>query len=172
MKKVFSLFAVLLLIIAAGCKKQEITQDSLPQIPSSFTSDIQVTYGELEMTATVTKNEKNEFVIDFHTPEALSPLTVTYSGSVCSAEFDGLKFETDINRFPQTEMGALAVYAITDVIEGFNVQKTYSDGIITYKGTGERGSFTLTQDAESTALIEFKTEGANLHIVFSNFRIG
>jgi len=172
LKKVFSLFAVLLMIIAAGCKKQEITQDSLPSIPSSFSSDIHATYGNLEMTATVTKNEKNEFIIDFQTPEALSPLTVTYSGNICSAEFDGLKFETDINRFPQTEMGALAVYAITDIIEGYNVAKTYSDGIITYKGTGERGAFTLTQDAESTALIEFKTEGANLHILFSNFRIG
>lgn len=172
MKKVFSLFAVLLLIITAGCKKQEITQESLPQIPPSFSSDIHATYGELEMTATVTKNTKKEFTIDFHTPEALSPLTLTYSGDKCTAEFDGLKFETDINRFPQTEVGALTVYAISDIIEGYNVQQTYSDGIITYKGTGERGAFTLTQDAETAALIEFKTEGAKLHIVFSNFRTG
>ena len=172
MKKVFSLFAVLLLIITAGCKKQEITQDSLPQIPSSFSSDISVKYGKLEMTAEFTLNKDKSFTVDFRTPEALSPLLLTYSDDKCSAEFDGLKFETDINRFPQTEMGAIIVYAISDIISGYNVEKSYSDGIVTYKGTGERGAFTLTQDAETAALIEFITEGANLHIVFSNFRIG
>ena len=68
----------------------------------------------------------------------------------------------------ETEMGALLTHAIYDICEEIDVEKTYSNGIITYKGVGERGAFTLTQDAESTALIEFKTEGANLQVIFTN----
>ena len=121
------------------------------------------------MTAKITKNAAEDFVIDFLTPEALKPLSLTYKNGKCTVTYDGLLFETDINRFPQAEMGALLTNAISDITQNFEIQTMYSDGIWTYKGTGERGSFTLTQNAENGAFYEFRADGAQLHIVFSDF---
>lgn len=170
MKKVFSLLAALILIITAGCENQQKAQETPPPLPEKFSSDINVTYGDISMTAVFTRNSANEFTVDFVTPEALNPLSLYFKNGICTVDYDGLKFDADFNRFPQTETGALLINAISDAVQGFEIQKLYSDGIWTYKGTGERGTFTLTQDAESGALIEFRTDGAQLHIVFSNFK--
>lgn len=169
MKKAFSLLAVLLLTLAAGCEKQKDSQQVPPPIPSAFSSNINAAYGDIEMTAVFTQNAAEDFVIDFLTPEALSPLSLAYKSGICTVSYDGLTFETDLNRFPQTEMGALLTNAISDITQSFEIQTTYSDGIWTYKGTGERGTFTLTRDAETGAFLEFKAEGAKLHIIFSDF---
>lgn len=169
MKKAFSLLAVLMLILTAGCEKQSSMQKTPPPIPAAFTSDINISCGNIEMTAVFTQNAAEDFVIDFSTPQALSPLSLTYKNGACTVSYDGLIFEADLNRFPQTEIGALLTNAISDIAGGFEIQTMYSDGIWTYKGTGERGTFSLTQNAENGAFLEFKAEGAQLHIVFSNF---
>lgn len=169
MKKAFSVFAVLLIILTAGCEKQKISQESPPSPPSAFTSNIKAAYGDIEMTAVFTQNSAEDFIIDFLTPEALSPLSLEYKSGTCTVIYDGLKFESELNRFPQTEAGALLTDAISDAVQGFEIQTSYSEGIWTYKGTGERGTFALTRDAETGAWLEFKADGAKLHIIFSDF---
>lgn len=156
-------------MLTAGCEKQKISQETPPPPPAAFTSNIKATYGDIEMTALLTQNSAEDFVIDFLTPTALSPLSLEFKSGICTVIYDGLKFETDLNRFPQTELCALLTNAISDAVQGFEIQTTYSDGIWTYKGTGERGAFTLTRDAETGAWLEFKADGAKLHITFSDF---
>lgn len=159
------------MVIAAGCEKQPKATDSPPPIPESFSSDIKVEFGGISMTAVFERKSADEFTVDFVTPEALEPLSLYFKNGICTVDFDGLRFDTDFNRFPQTEAGSLLINAISDAAQGFEIQKLYSDGIWTYKGTSERGTFTLTQDTESGALIEFNADGAQLHTVFSNFKI-
>lgn len=159
-----------MLLLAAGCKRQENTQTAPPPAPTAFSSVIKAAYGDIEMTAELTQNAAEDFTIRFLTPEALSPLSLAYKNGVCTVTFDELSFETDLNRFPQTEMGTLLTHAISDAVQGMNVQTTYSDGIWTYKGTGERGAFSLTRDAETGAWLELHIDGAQLHIVFSDFQ--
>ena len=103
------------------------------------------------------------------TPEALSPLMLEYKNYSCTVTYNGLKFETDINRFPQTELCALLTQAISDAAQGFEIRTAFADGIWTYSGTGERGAFTLTRDAESGAWLDFTVDGASLQIKFSNY---
>lgn len=171
MKKAISLFAVLLLIVTAGCERQKSAQKTPPKLPDSFTSNINISYRNIGMTAKITQNAAEDFAIDFLTPEALKPLSLAYKNGKCTVTYDGLVFETDINRFPQAEMGALLTNAISDIAQNFEILAMYSDGIWTYKGTGERGSFILTQNAESGAFNEFRADGAQLHIVFSDFLV-
>ncbi len=169
MKKAFSVLAVLFFVLTAGCEKQKVYQKAPPPAPSSFSSNIKATYGEIEMTAAFTQNAAEDFVIDFFTPEALSPLSLEYKKELCTVTYNGLKFETDLNRFPQVEMGALLTHAISDAVQSFEIQTAYSEGVWSYKGTGERGAFTLTRDAETGAWLEFKADGAKLHIIFTDF---
>ncbi len=170
MKKAFSLFAVIILVLAAGCEKQSKNSRTPPPVPDSFTANLKAEYGDTQMTALLTQNTPEEFVIDFQTPEAIAPLTVEYKNGTCKVTYDSLSFETDLNRFPQTEIGALLVNALSDAVQGMNLQTAYADGIWTYTGTGERGVFRLTQKGDTGEWLEFTVDGANLKITFSEFK--
>lgn len=171
MKKAFSVFAALILIFAAGCENQKITETKTPPpLPEAFTANLKIVYGETAMTAAFTQKSFEEYEVKMLTPEILSPLILTYSNGVCTVTYDGLKFETDLNRFPQVSFGALLTESVANIREGIDVQTTYTDGIWTYKGTGERGVFVLTRDAETGAWLELSIEGAQLHVIFSEFK--
>ena len=170
MKKAFSLFAAILVILASGCEKQSKADISPPPAPTQFNSLVTITYGKTEMTAQLTQNNAEEFNIKFLTPDALAPLLLEYKDSLCKVTYNGLTFEADINRFPQTEAGALLTGALSDAVQGMNLQTTYNDGIWTYTGTGERGTFTLTRNGETGQWIDFNVSGADLKVVFSEFK--
>ncbi len=170
MKKAFSLFAAIFLIFAAGCEKQKSSAPTPPPAPTAFTSNLTAVYGDTEMTALLTQNAAEDFSLQFLTPEALAPLSVEYKNGACKVTYDGLMFETDLNRFPQTEIGALLVNALSDAVQGMNLQTSFADGIWTYTGTGERGTFTLTRNGETGEWLEFAADGANLKITFSDFK--
>ncbi len=171
MKKAFSLFAALFILLAAGCEKQTKQKSATPPpIPSAFTANLDVKFNNIEMTAVLTKNASDDYTVQMLTPEILSPLGLNYKDGVCEVTYDGLNFETDLNRFPQTEFGGLLTDALSDIEHGIDVEVTVSDGIATYKGNGERGIYTVTRNAETGELLDFSVEGAQLHAVFSEFK--
>lgn len=172
MKRAFSVFAAILIFIltAAGCKKQIIGEKTPPPPPEKFSATLEAVYGELTMTAELTQNSFDDFSIKMLTPEILSPLTVTYKEGNCKVIYDGLEFESDLTRFPQTEFGSLLTQAIADIKADIEITKTYNEGIWSYSGSSERGIFTMTRDAETGAWLELEIEGAPLHIVFTDFK--
>lgn len=170
MKKAFSVFAALLMLLAAGCEKQPSAKNQTPPpIPASFTAKLDVKFGDTSMTAALTKNAADDYTVQMLTPEIMSPLALTYKNGGCTVTYDGLKFETDLNRFPQSEFGGLLTSALSDIEQGIDVETMISDGIITYKGNGERGIYTVTRNAENGAWLELSIEGAQLHAVFSEY---
>lgn len=171
MKKAFSVFAALILIFAAGCENQKIAETKTPPpLPEAFTANLKIAYGGTAMTAAFAQNSFENYELKMLTPEILSPLTLAYNSGVCTVTYDGLKFETDLNRFPQVSFGTLLTESISNIKEGIDIQTTFSDGIWTYKGTGERGVFVLTRDAETGAWLELSIEAAPLHVIFSDFK--
>lgn len=172
MKRAFSVFAavIIFLLTAAGCEKQIIGEKTPPPPPESFSAKLEVVFGDITMAADFTQNSPEDFSIKMLTPEILSPLTVTYQSGVCKIIYDGLEFESDMTRFPQTEFGSLLTQAITDIKSDIEITKTYNEGIWSYSGSSERGIFTMTRDAETGAWLELEIEGAPLHIVFSDFK--
>ena len=169
MKKAISVFVALIMIFAAGCEKQKISETAPPAAPVSFSSKLEVSYGDTSMTAELNKLSENEFRLQILTPEILSPLSLYYKDESCTVTYDGLKFETDLNRFPQVSFGTLLTHTIADVETGIDIEKTYADGIWTYKGTSERGVFVLTQNAETGQWLELSIDSASLKVVFSDF---
>ncbi|MBQ4627189.1 MAG: hypothetical protein IJB45_08080 [Clostridia bacterium] len=173
MKKAFSVFAAaaIFLLTAAGCEKQIIGEKTPPPLPESFSATVEAVYGELTMTAEFTQNSFDDFSIKMISPEILSPLTVNYKEGFCKIIYDGLEFEADLSRFPQTEFGHLLTQAISDIKTDIEITKTYNEGIWSYSGSSERGIFTMTRNAETGAWLELEIEGAPLHVVFSDFNI-
>ncbi len=171
MKKAFSVFAALLLIFAAGCENQMQSKTETPlSLPETFSSNLKIVYGESAMTAAFRQISANESEIKMLSPEILTPLILHYKDGICTVTYDGLKFETDLNRFPQVSFGTLLINTLSDVKQGIDIQETYSDGIRTYKGTGDRGVFVFTVDSKTGAPLELSIEGAPLHVTFSDFK--
>lgn len=171
MKKAFSLFAALMIFLAAGCEKQSNPKSQTPPpLPSAFTANLDIKFDNIQMTAALTKNAADDYTVKLLTPEIMSPLTLNYIDGGCEVTYDGLKFETDLNRFPQSEFGGLLTAALSDIEHGIDVETMVSDGVITHKGNGERGIFTVKRNSETGELLELSIEGAQLHIVFSEYK--
>lgn len=159
------------ILTATGCEKQIIGEKTPPPMPEMFSANVEAVYDTTTVKARIVQKAFEEFSVNILSPEILTPLTVNFKNGVCSINYDGLEFNSDLSRFPQTEFGQLLFRAISDIKADIDISKTYSEGIWTYSGSTERGTFILTRDAESGAFIEFEIEGASLHIVFSDFTI-
>lgn len=171
MKKALCVLAAVFLIIAAGCEKQPAKENVPSPPPVSFTANLAVDFGGTPMTALLTQKSSEEHTIQMLSPEVMKPLTLSYTNGICTVTYDGLTFESDANRFPQAEFGHLLTQALSSIAQDIDIQKTYSEGIRTYKGTGDRGIFSLTRSEESGEWLEFTVEGAGLKVTFSQFSI-
>ena len=169
MKKAFSVFAALVLMLAAGCENTKNEQSVPPPTPSAFTSEIKVTYKDVDMTAVFSQISPQNFIVDFLNPKALEPLKLEYRSGKCTVFYNNLEFDVAPDRFPQAEICSLLTNALTDASENFELQTSFSNNTWTYKGIGERGIFSLARDAETGDWLEFRADGANLHITFSKF---
>ena len=170
MKRFLSLIAAAIMLFAAGCEKQPEAQKNNPSIPKSFSTNAEITFRDLYMTANLTVNEENGFVIRMLTPEVLSPLEITYKSGVCTASYDGIAFSVEPDRFPQAAFVHTAAQAFAYALADVELKKSVSDGIISYQGSTDSGVFVLTQDAQSGALRDLSIEGAQLHVIFKDFK--
>ncbi len=172
MKKALSVTVAVIIFIftAAGCEKQIIGEKTPPPLPESFSANVEAVYENTSIIALFKQKSADEFSVRILSPDILTPLTVEFKSGICTVNYDGLEFNSDLSRFPQTEFGKLLIHAISDIKVDIDISKTYSDGIWTYSGSSERGVFLLTRDAETGAFIEFEIEGAPLHIVFKDFK--
>lgn len=156
-------------MLAAGCEKQKADETTPPALTTSFTAKLDVTFGDTAMTAALTQTAAEKFEIQMLSPEIMKPLMLSYSFGKCTVTYEGLKFESDVSRFPQAEFGSLVTQALTDIGQDINIQKTYADGIWKFSGTGERGVFSLTVNGETGEFLELTVDGADLKAVFSEF---
>lgn len=157
-------------MLAAGCEKQSKNSSASPDIPSAFTANTEITFRDIYMTAQISKAADNELKIKMLTPEVLAPLEISCKGGVCTAAYDGISFSVETNRFPQIEFADIAAQAFEYAGADVELKKSVSDGIISYQGSTDSGVFILTQDKESGAWLDLSVEGAQLHIVFKDFK--
>ena len=169
MKKALPLIAALILMLACGCEKQSKTAVP-PPAPSSFTADLSVDFGGIQMTAKLTQKNFDEFKISMLSPEIMKDLTLYYSNGECTASYGGLEFKTEANRFPQAEFGGLLTQAISAIGQNIDIQKTFDGTVWKYKGLGNRGDFTLVQNKNNGEWISFAVESADLKVEFSNIQ--
>lgn len=170
MKKILSLLAAAIMLFAAGCEKPNDSPKNNPVIPKAFSSNAEITFRDLYMTANLTVTDKDGFVVRMLTPDVLSPLEIACKNGVCTASYDGIGFSVETNRFPQADFVRIAAQALAYALADVELKKSVSDGVISYQGSTDSGVFMLTQDAQSGALRDLSVEGAQLHVVFKEFK--
>ncbi len=171
MKRAFSFLAALVLLIAAGCEKQSPNSATPPPLPTSFSANLSADFCGTEMKAKLTQKSNEEYIIEMLSPDIMTPLKLTYNRGVCTVNYDGLEFESDSGRFPQSEFGALLTQALSYIGQNIDIQKTYDGTSWTYKGIGSRGEFSIKQNAENGEWINFNVQSADLTVIFSDFSL-
>ncbi len=170
MKKLCLISVLLIMMMSSGCTDNNTSQKQQKSPPSVYSSDIDVTFGDIKMSAVLTKHSPQKYEIDFSTPESINPLSLLYENGVCTVTYDGLTFESDINRFPHSEFGALLTRALDDIDNGSLTTVSDENGNIIYKGITDHGDFALIQDNETGLWKEFTVDGTALKVIFSNYK--
>lgn len=121
------------------------------------------------MKAELIKHPAQKYEINILEPEILNGMNLIYENGICKVTYDGLTFETDLKRFPQSEIGSMLSQALTDTDGGITTKTLSQDGTIIYKGITDYGDFILTQDSKTGLWKDFSVEGASLKITFSEY---
>ena len=170
MKKLCLVSVLMVLVLISGCSNKNITQTKIVSPPEKYSVNLDVAFRNIKMTALMTKLSPKKFEIQILSPEIMTPLSLLYENGVCTVTYDGLSFESDFNRFPQSEFAALLTRALNDVEAGIAVSQTAENGDIIFKGVTDCGEFELTQNSETGLWKEFSINGASLKIVFSEYK--
>ena len=169
MKKLFLLGIVLSVILFTGCQKKNDTPQNPVSPPSTFSANIDAVFGETEMKARLTKHSAEKYEMQVLSPEILSSLNFVYENGICTVTYDGLTFESDLKRFPQSEIGAILSQALTDADNEMITKSVSEDGTIIYKGITDYGDFILTLDGQTMLWKAFSVDGASLKVTFSEY---
>lgn len=169
MKKVFSLLAATLILLASGCEKQKTDSQKSASLPEAFVSQIEVKHGENLMIAEFSQTSFGNGTVRVTKPESLSPLEMTFTNEKCIVNFNSLEFETDYTRFPQAEYCAIIVQTLAYIGTGIDIEKTVENGKLCYRGSCEHGVFTLRQNNSNGKLEELIIESAELEVTFTKF---
>lgn len=169
MKRAFSLLAAIILILTAGCEKQSEKKAEETKVPEAFSSTLEISSGELSMTAKITQSSFGNGKIKMLSPKILEPLEMTFVDEKCEVAYDSLKFESNSDRFPQVKIGSVLIQILAYIGTGVDVEKTIENGIVRYSGSCEHGVFILSQNSDNGNLTEFTVENMDLHIKFKDF---
>lgn len=171
MKKLCFVLVLVFLSLASGCKNKNISDPKKTAPPSTYTANIDVSFKELKINGELTKHETNKYSIKILTPDIMKPLSITYENDICTVEYDGLEFESDVSRFPQSEFGALLTQALDDIDSETMTFSADENGDTVYKGITDYGDFRMIQDSKTGLWKEFYVDGASLKITFSDYKI-
>ena len=171
MKKFCFVFALIFLSLASGCRNQNGYEPKKSAPPSAYSVNIDVIFKELKITGELTKHSPKNYDIKILTPDIMKPLLISYKNNICTVTYDGLEFESDVSRFPQSEFGALLTRALDDIDAETMTSSADENGNTVYKGITDYGDFRMIQDSKTGLWKEFCVDGASLNITFSNYKI-
>ncbi len=169
MKKLCFLLVFLTVFIMSGCQKDISPPNESTTPPSFYSVNLDVTFRNTKITAKLTKHSPQKYELQMLSPEIMTPLKIIYENDICTVTYDGLTFETDMKRFPQSEFGGILINAFKDIDGGIISKTSAENGAVIYKGITDYGDFILTCDSETGLWSEFSVEGAELKILFKDY---
>ncbi len=166
MKRLLILCLALVLLLTA-CSKISATP---PVIPQSFETDLNVRFNESEITAHWTRDGLGTNTIEMLTPDTIKGLILKITGSTCTVTYEGLSFDMDLSRFPQTAFGTELVNSVEAAVKNTEITATQNEGVWEYKGVNSSGSYILRQNGDTGYLEFFSAPSLDLTVQFSNFK--
>ena len=168
MKKLASLFLIMLFIITfSACKGKE---EKLPSLSANvpFSSRISINYGSLAAEGVLTYHNRASAVLEMSAPESLAGLVFTLEEDRISASYKGISF-------PLSEIGSTA-QSVADIIfsailksENQTNLKTQGDEFIV-SGETHGNDFEIRFDKKSGAITKIESKVLKFSAHFSDFK--
>lgn len=171
MKKLSALFmsfvfAVTLSACDAGAGKTSMEQ---PELSSSFSCNAEITCGDTEATATVTRLGKSAWDTEFQSPKTLAGVKLSLLDDEMTASYKGLSFSVPKSALPLKSVIMNFSEAIDLQAEKTSLEGKAKDGIITIEGECTGGEYKLKLDETTGGLTGFEMPAYELVIIFTDF---
>lgn len=112
------------------------------ELDEKFSSQVKITNGERNYTATLTRADAQIWQMEFTAPETIAGLRLGFTGDVCTLEMQGLKYELDRKSVPQWSCASLCCGALEEMIAKRGVSCTAQGDTVTEKGSVNGHDFT------------------------------
>ncbi|MBQ2581977.1 MAG: hypothetical protein II574_10160 [Ruminococcus sp.] len=124
-------------------------------VDEKFRSDVTITQGGKEFCAEMRRADADIWELDFSKPDTVAGMKLGFTGSICTLEFEGLKYELDRSQISQYSMASLCCGAVEQLIakRGLDCRKT--DDSLVEKGTVSGEDFEAFFDSGKLTKIAF-----------------
>ena len=163
MRRWWCVLAALMLLLT-GCRPAKYAQ---PQTVD-FSCNIEATYRDLAVEATLTRYGAGTLVLAFEQPDTLRGLTARWDGEAVTLSLYGLEFTADLPSVPESALGNELVAALDAALRGEGEQQC-ENGVLTLCGSTSSGEFTATFDAESGLPLTLSMPQVLLTVRFSEW---
>ena len=171
MKRLTGVFLSLLLVLlfcGCGCQQE---QSSQPTVPSGFESRASIRYGDMDLTALVSRTQEGVTTVTFESPESLKDLTLTLQGEEVTLSYQGLSLSLNANGFPARSIARVMQDALNRALEPQGCTVSLEDGVLELRGQIDAYEFVLRMDGENGNLLSLSVPGENMEMTFENFQI-
>lgn len=146
-------------------EKKNVT-DSLQQ-PFSATAKIELD----QLTAVADINRTAENTLTFHIiePQSLKDLAFQYDGTDITASYHGMSVKISDDSIIAKTLAGIMFRSISESTKDSGLEISESDGILTLKGEGADGNFSMQIDPKKHSILNLKVPSLDLSCEFSNF---
>lgn len=156
-------------LLLCSCSSNKIKDSKSAQIPSGFSATADITYGDLAVTADLSRTKKDAITLTVKSPEPLNGMQFTYDGSKTTVSYYGISFDLPQNTATAKAVANTICNVIKDTETASDVTATEKNGKIELCGKIDEGKYTVTMDKKSRAILTISMPDIDLNCTFSNF---
>ena len=162
--------AVAIFLIRSNAKLSESEQQSVTdslQQPFSATATIRLE--QMTAVADINRTAENTFTFQLVEPQALKDLSFQYNGSDITASYHGMSVTIGDDSMIAKALAGILFRSINEATKGSGVEISEADGILTLKGEGDGGNFTMQIDPKKNTILDLQVPSLDLSCEFSDF---
>lgn len=161
----------LCLLCLTGCgSKAEEQSTPLKKHSGNYSSTANITYKELQATATITQESPQSCAVVFSSPPSLKDMAFVFHKDNVDLNYKGMSFSFNPNSLPGGAVAGMAVSAINTAMRDDGLQVELADDALEVSGVMQSGEFKLRLDAKNGNLLKLSVPAEELEIEFVNFQ--
>lgn len=162
---------VIILTVFAGCNKSGGILTKTPDLSKPFQSSVKLQAGELELDGTIKRYGMGIWEMTVTSPETLAGLSMTGSDSGVTASLGELELSVPMENVNDKAVFALLFKAIDSAAAADVLTCSDTEDGKVYSGEFSYGTYTMTFDPQSLALVKIEIPSAEICVEFTDFEI-
>ena len=153
---------VLAVCMLGGCGAS--SDETKEPVTDGFSCAAQITYGEMELTARLSRTAEETFTVSFESPKSLKGVTVGLSGTDMTLELGGMSVAVPTERVPQRAL----ILCLARVLEADQPTGLRTEDGYVIEGEVEGESYTMVCDPDSGLPRSLTVPSQELTVTFTD----